>query len=486
LEFIYEKQLFPELEYIFKHALTQEVAYNTLLGKRKREIHQKIGEAIESLYSERLEEHYELLAYHYVRSENKVKAVEYLDLANRKAAKTNALEEAKAYFDQGMQLLDELPGSEENRERRISLLVNQWIVFFLLFRGQEYYELLTHYEPMAAMLGNHGLQGAFYSRLGQCALTAGFFDKAIQIETKAAELCEAAGNAEDAGYAYRVLQWGHVFKGDLEKALCFKEDVFDKMGKQFDLRTYVYALGTASMAYVFLGRWNESEEEGQKALRIAREFSDNSLMCWAAVTISAAFISKRNLDRAIEYAKLAVARASTPADEVLAQAVLAWAWCHTGEPDKGLKLLAELVQVYRTGRYVPGEILWGLILGDGYLLAGQYEQARETIEEIMGIAEKAGARWNIGYAHRLLGEISLKTSPEDAALLFEKAISIFKEIKAENELALAYSGMGRYHKQQRNTAQAKEYLTKALEIFERLGTLIEPDKVQKELAELGD
>ena len=62
--------------------------------------------------------------------------------------------------------------------------------------------------------------------------------------------------------------------------------------------------------------------------------------------------------------------------------------------------------------------------------------------------------------------------------------SIFKEIKAENELALAYSGMGRYYKHQGNTAQAKDYLTNALEIFERLGTLIEPDKVRKELAEL--
>lgn len=67
---------------------------------------------------------------------------------------------------------------------------------------------------------------------------------------------------------------------------------------------------------------------------------------------------------------------------------------------------------------------------------------------------------------------------------FEQAILIFQEIKAENELALAYSGMGRYHKKQGNTEQAREYLTKALEIFERLGTLIEPDKVREELADL--
>ena len=73
LEFIYEKTLFPELEYIFKHALTQEVAYNSLLLKRRKEIHEKIGRAIETLYAERLEEFYEMLAYHYSRSDSLLK-----------------------------------------------------------------------------------------------------------------------------------------------------------------------------------------------------------------------------------------------------------------------------------------------------------------------------------------------------------------------------------------------------------------------------
>ena len=91
LEFIYQKQLFPELEYIFKHALTQEVAYNTLLLKRRKEIHESIGKAIEELYSDRLEEYYGLLAHHFVRSDNKHKALKYLDLANRKAANAYAM-----------------------------------------------------------------------------------------------------------------------------------------------------------------------------------------------------------------------------------------------------------------------------------------------------------------------------------------------------------------------------------------------------------
>ncbi|NIS72617.1 MAG: AAA family ATPase, partial [Proteobacteria bacterium] len=131
-ELLFERGIYPQSTYIFKHALTQEVAYNSLLLKRRKEIHEEIGEAIEALYSDRLEEHYEVLAYHYARSANTDKALEYLDLANQKAAKLTAMEEAKAYFYEAMELIDILPETEENRQRRISLLVNQGIVFFLL------------------------------------------------------------------------------------------------------------------------------------------------------------------------------------------------------------------------------------------------------------------------------------------------------------------------------------------------------------------
>ena len=188
-ELLYERGIYPQSTYIFKHALTQEVAYNSLLLKRRKEIHEEIGKAIEALYPDRLEEHYELLAYHYGRSANTDKAVEYLDLANQKAAKLNAMEEAKTYFDEAMELLDTLPETEENRQRRISLLVNQGIVFLLLFRSPEYYDLLTRYEPMARGLGNPELLGAFYARLGHCEYSFGHFDQAIQTLTKAAELC---------------------------------------------------------------------------------------------------------------------------------------------------------------------------------------------------------------------------------------------------------------------------------------------------------
>ena len=123
-ELIYERGIYPQSTYIFKHALTQEVAYGSLLLKRRKDIHEQIGTAIEALYPNRLEEHYELLAYHYAKSANAEKSFLYLDMANQKMAQLNAMEEAKAYFDEAMAFLDILPDNMENRRKRVSLLVN--------------------------------------------------------------------------------------------------------------------------------------------------------------------------------------------------------------------------------------------------------------------------------------------------------------------------------------------------------------------------
>ena len=139
--------------------------YQTLLRPKREEYHERIGKAIEALYPERLEEYYEMLAYHYGRSGNKDKAVEYLDLANQKAAKANAMEEAKRYFDDAMTLLDTLPETEGNQQRRISMLVNQVTVIVLFNKYSEYSDLLTRYEAMAVRLGRSRATGGVLGEL---------------------------------------------------------------------------------------------------------------------------------------------------------------------------------------------------------------------------------------------------------------------------------------------------------------------------------
>jgi len=482
-ELLYERGMYPHTTYIFKHALTQEVAYNSLLVKRRKEIHENIGESIEVLYSERLEEYYELLAYHFIRSDNKVKAVDYLYLANQKAARIYAMEDAKSYFDEAMKLLDTLPDTEKNRERRLSLLVNQDQVYYLLLRMPEYYELLMRYETLLDDLTSPKLVAAYYTRLGYCEQQVGFLDRAIKSSTKAAELSESAGNMEDAAYAYHVLVWSHMLRSEFDRAFAYKEKVFRTLDKKLNFVVLVRTLTAASAGCIFLGRWDSAVEHGKEALLLAKRSSDKSLITQATYILSMAYSFMGESKLAIEHAELAVKIAPSAGIKQWSRMFSGGAWCRFGEPKKGIETLVSILPDLRA-RIFAGEIVAMYYLAEGYLIAGDLAKASETAEDLLELADPRGVRFHSGYAQRVLAEVALKTTPDEAVPHFEKAISIFKKIKAENELALAYSGMGRYHKQQGNTEQAREYLSKALEIFERLGTLLEPDKVREELDDL--
>jgi len=484
LEFIAEKRLFPELDYIFKHALTQEVAYNSLLRKKRKEIHEKIGQAIESLYPDRIEEYFELLAYHYARSDDTSKALNYLDRANQKSAKLNAMEEAKVYFEEAMKLLDAQPETDLLQQRRIFLLVNQWLVFWLLFRVPEYFELLKKQESIAVKVAEPQLLSTFYARLGMCEWVSGSLEESITTLTKAAEICEDSENVEELSFRNMYLIWNHLYKGDYDQAIAFKNVVVRLMEQKFNLRTYTWSLCGISWAYSCLSRYDEALNQAHKTLKVSEEYLNNGLISFAAFIISIAHLYKGEYDRSIKYGDLAVQKAPTIAEKVWAQTFYGWSLCRAGKVHQGVELLASLVPMYGATGFLPGEIILKLHLCEGYWLSGEYGKARQTLEEVLPLAERCGMKLYIAWAHRLFGEVALKTDFEQVGPHFEKSTALCEKIKAENELAQAYSGYGQFHKQLNNITQAREYLMKALEIFERLGVLIEPDKIRNELADL--
>src|SRR5262249_45033704 len=122
-EFLYETRLFPDLEYTFKHALTHEVAYGSLLHERRRALHAQIVAAMGDLYPDRLTEHVERLAHHAERAELWDKATQYLHQAGTKTAARSAHREAAAYFEKALIALAHLPESRATREQAVDLHV---------------------------------------------------------------------------------------------------------------------------------------------------------------------------------------------------------------------------------------------------------------------------------------------------------------------------------------------------------------------------
>lgn len=166
LEFIYEKSLFPELEYIFRHALVQEVAYSSLLINRRREIHEKIGNAIESLHPQRLEEFSEMLAYHYSRSGNLAKAYEYLKRSANKALRNDATFEAVRLYKEATDVLSRLPLTDENKREQIDLVLSMQMTVRRTGYSEDFLAMLQKAEAFADELGDDKKRVRVHSTMG--------------------------------------------------------------------------------------------------------------------------------------------------------------------------------------------------------------------------------------------------------------------------------------------------------------------------------
>lgn len=208
-------------------------------------------------------------------------------------------------------------------------------------------------------------------------------------------------------------------------------------------------------------------------------------MSFANITLCSICVYRGELARGLEHGEVAFEQAPTYADRIWTQGWLGWALCRGGAPHRGIEMLEQVVSIQRQAHFWASE-WYATYLGEGYWLAGDDAQATHTLREHLAIVEPWGMRFQIGAAHRLLGEISSPTNATRAATHFERSITTLREIRAENELALAYAGYGRLHAQQGDGVQARDYLTRALAIFERLGTLGEPEKVSQILSALSE
>src|SRR5262249_26499453 len=153
-EFLYPVQLFPDLQYTFKHALTHDVAYSGVLRERRREAHGRVMTAIENLYADRLGEHIERLARHAVQGERREKAVHYLRQAGAKAAMRSALADARSRFEEALATLKSLPDSEALMEQAFEIRLELRPVLRKLGEGRLMLQHLEEAERLAERMND--------------------------------------------------------------------------------------------------------------------------------------------------------------------------------------------------------------------------------------------------------------------------------------------------------------------------------------------
>ena len=180
-----------EHEYEFKHALIQEVVYSGLLKKDRMAMHQQIGLVMEQVFSDRLPEFYETLAFHFRHSALYQKALDYLRKSGRKSLKKYAVQESHEYYQRAFQILEQTMGESEEEKWLLIDFLNEWAPVFYYradFGGLR--RLFLEYQALAESLSDQGLLGSFYVWLSSSLFNTGRMKESYRFNLKALEMCQ--------------------------------------------------------------------------------------------------------------------------------------------------------------------------------------------------------------------------------------------------------------------------------------------------------
>jgi tetratricopeptide (TPR) repeat protein len=218
-EFLYETTMFPGIEYTFKHSLTHEVTYGSLLQERRRTLHGQIVETIERLYADRLTEHVERLARHALRGELWERAVTYLCQAGRKAAARSALHDARVWFEDALGALEMLSESPSRLEQAFEIRLELRPVLTLLGEIRQVLARLREAEALAERLNDDRRRGRVCAFVTNVNSLIGELDRALVFGNRALAIAQTRGDLELRITTTNYLEHAHYLRGEYERVV---------------------------------------------------------------------------------------------------------------------------------------------------------------------------------------------------------------------------------------------------------------------------
>ena len=440
-EFLYETRLFPEIAYTFKHALTQQVAYEMLLQGRRRALHAEIVEALETLAGDRPDEQAEPLAHHAFRGEVWDKALRYLRQAGTKAMTQAAYREAAVYHEQALVALRHLPETRETMEQRIDLYFD--LRAALLARGElaRILEVLRAADALAEALGDQGRQGRVALCMALHFLYVGAYNHSLAASERALALATTSADVGGQVQANNYLGLAFHALGDYGQALAV-------------LRQARAAL-TGAQCY---------ERFGQVSLPAVLT---RTWLVWCLAEVG---VFHEGMAIGTESLRLAEA-VDHPADHMGASYTLGLAYLYQGEVSAALPLLERALRLSHEvlPLYFP---LIAIALGHAYTASGRGDDALALLEQAVAQTTAMGMPWFLSRVVASRSEAALVTGRLEEALVHARqALELSRTHKERGTEAWALRLLGDMAAQldPREHDQAHEYYRQALALAEELG-----------------
>jgi class 3 adenylate cyclase/tetratricopeptide (TPR) repeat protein len=482
-EFLYATQIFPDLQYTFKHSLTHDVTYSGVLHERRRDIHARIVDVIERLYADRLGEQVERLAHHAMRGEKREKAVHYLWLAGGKAAVRSALSDAQAWFEQALSVLNALPESRAALEQAFEIRLELRRVLRQLGEGRTMLDQLRAAEALAERLEDDRRRGQVYALMTTVHSTLDELDEALVTGTRALEIAERLGDLRLRIVATSHLQQAYYYRGEYQHTVESASNNLaalpaDWVHENFGMAPLPSVFGRAHliMSLAELGRFSEADKYEAEAIRLAESTQHVFTIGWVHFAASMLHLLRGDWMKAVSRVEdwIAVLRTGNVAMHHLPWAVAAsaWALAQIGEASEALNRVREgerlLEHQAASGIVAHSSWAYGAV-SSACLLLGRVDQARH-------LADRAAesSRHQPGFtAHalRLFGDIVNhrdRVDAESGAAHYREALVLARLHGMRPLVAHCHHGLGKLYGRTGNMERARKNLTKATTMYREM------------------
>jgi tetratricopeptide (TPR) repeat protein len=486
-ELLYERGIYPQSTYIFKHALTREVVYDSILAKRKKKLHEEIGNAIQDLYRDNLGEHYEVLAEHYFLGEDHSKAAEYSRLASRKAEKTASLNDAITHAKKRINSLEKLSQTVDVQKQ----IIDARVVLGLYMAQMNFnveakaaiasiIDLALKYNYKKRLCQIYSIMGCYY-----CFVEENYpeafktLEEALRISEEVKDILTLALASFWFGCA---LGWN----GEFEKSANYIQRTLDinlAVKNLWGISATKSAL--AYFSYYHNGKIDLQFQTTMEALHIAEESGDIYSKAMAYTNHGFSCYGKGVLEEAEKHLR----KGAEFCERINYHSWNGCARFHLGETYFEMGDFSRSKEHYEKGSWVLENIRsfpsWANLGKVGLARSKVMNKEKDVnLEYLYGLSQNNRVRVIEGWIQRYIGEILLNIDDQhisEAEHWIQKAIEADQRNRMMFHLGKDYALYTELFKRKGDRLKARENLGKAIEIFKECGADGWVVKAEKEL-----
>jgi DNA-binding NtrC family response regulator/tetratricopeptide (TPR) repeat protein len=489
-EFIYLRKVSPAEEYTFKHALTHDVIYKSLLAPRRQALHGIVGRSLESFYADQLEEQAVVLAHHYSRSDDQDQAITYALLAGDRAARVYANTEAATYYDLALALTRTLPASVERQRAEIDASIKRANVSTTREAQEQDRDNLEQARMLAQGLKDEPRLARVLYWLGRLAYVRGEFQAATGHAEQSLAIADRLGDEALAAPPVNLMGRSYYLTGEHARAGELLARSVEQMRELGNTTEEATAAGYAGVALAALGDFDRALPYADRGLRLAETLGNPFAQAAAYNYRAVAYCHQGAGARALadcEDARRLAERAGDRFRVYLLQFYEGQAYLMIDDPRRAREVLENSIALAKQ-LGTTTLLAWGQgLLATALLALGEAHLVPDLCEEAIRLAEDTRDRLANALAHRTLAEALAALPPPDverAERAVLDAIRIQQEFQSQPELARSYLTYARLLRGWNRADEARRYVGEALDMFSRMGMgrdLAEAERAARDL-----